>query len=112
MEHSGHRDWAKNDVGSSTRGYNLSAFVRLRRKRPERPEAERGIQIALRARGKGQPIFAQGRRPIYSSEFVAVHSDANDPHLDGNLASWHINGFQISSDLRDHGLIIAYDDRV
>ena len=81
-------------------------------KGPERPEAERGVQIALRGGGKGQPGLAQGLRPIHSSVFVAGRSDADDTHLDGNLAPWHINGSKVSSDLRDHGLIIAHDDRV
>ena len=58
------------------------------------------------------PFCPQGRRPIHSGVFVAGRRDADHTHLDGNLAPWHINGSEVASDLRDHGLIIAHDDRV
>ncbi len=59
MEHSGYRDRAENNVGSSTRQSRRGGCRRWRRKLPERSEAERGVQIALRGGGKGQSVCPQ-----------------------------------------------------
>ena len=75
MEYGGHRNRTEDDVRSCIPPKRAQWHVRRRSKDPERPEAESGVQIALRSGGKVQPVLPKvpdQSTPVYLSPVVVM----------------------------------------